>query len=192
MLSAWQFGDSERLRSRIAPWAEIGLAPADVDPGDALLPWDQGRHALRYVHAIDEAETAALAQAAGLSVLSLYHADGHEGDLSLYAALASAACAAGARSPVNAEVSRAAAREPLAIPSATPTWSPPSAPTLAADPTLISVGPGRVNLIGEHTDYNDGFVLPVALKRDVRIAVRPRSDRRVRLLLGGVRRRLRL
>ena len=48
-------------------------------------------------------------------------------------------------------------------------------------PTLVAVGPGRVNLIGEHTDYNDGFVLPVALKRDIRIALRPRTDRQVRV-----------
>mgnify|MGYP003380838135 CR=1 FL=1 len=39
-------------------------------------------------------------------------------------------------------------------------------------PTMVAVGPGRVNLIGEHTDYNDGFVLPVAIKRDIRIALR--------------------
>jgi galactokinase len=48
-------------------------------------------------------------------------------------------------------------------------------------PTLMAVGPGRVNLIGEHTDYNDGFVLPVALRRDIRIVLRPRPDRRVRV-----------
>ena len=36
--------------------------------------------------------------------------------------------------------------------------------------------PGRVNIIGEHTDYNDGFVLPMAIDRAVWVAVRPRSD----------------
>lgn len=41
--------------------------------------------------------------------------------------------------------------------------------------------PGRVNLIGEHTDYNHGFVLPVPLDRDVLLFVRSRSDATVRL-----------
>jgi len=41
--------------------------------------------------------------------------------------------------------------------------------------------PGRVNLIGEHTDYNDGFVLPMAIDRETVVAIAPRTDRVLRV-----------
>ncbi len=49
------------------------------------------------------------------------------------------------------------------------------------EPRFIAEAPGRVNLIGEHTDYNGGFVLPVAIDRTVAVAVAPREDARVRI-----------
>lgn len=50
-----------------------------------------------------------------------------------------------------------------------------------ASPTYCARAPGRVNLIGEHTDYNDGFVLPMAIDRDIWIVFAPREDRQARL-----------
>ncbi|TRY32101.1 galactokinase [Aliiglaciecola sp. M165] len=49
-----------------------------------------------------------------------------------------------------------------------------------AQPARIFQAPGRVNLIGEHTDYNDGFVLPCAIDYQTLIAVTPRKDKVVR------------
>ena len=46
------------------------------------------------------------------------------------------------------------------------------------DRPLIVRSPGRVNLIGEHTDYNDGFVLPAAIDKAIVFAVAPRADLR--------------
>ncbi|MBA3945284.1 MAG: galactokinase [Herpetosiphonaceae bacterium] len=48
-------------------------------------------------------------------------------------------------------------------------------------PALIGRAPGRVNLIGEHTDYNEGWVLPVAIDLDAAVAARPRTDRTLQL-----------
>ena len=60
-------------------------------------------------------------------------------------------------------------------------------PRAAADPDAIRIvrAPGRVNLIGEHTDYNLGFVLPAAVNLEIRIAFVPTDDRRVELVSGA-------
>ena len=59
--------------------------------------------------------------------------------------------------------------------------------TFGAAPHGVWAAPGRVNLIGEHTDYNEGFVLPFAIDKQARTAVRLRDDSTVRLLsaFGG-------
>ncbi len=50
-------------------------------------------------------------------------------------------------------------------------------------PALLVRAPGRINLIGEHTDYNEGFVLPAAIDRAVWFAATPRTDRHCRFCL---------
>ena len=55
-----------------------------------------------------------------------------------------------------------------------------------AAPALVARAPGRVNLIGEHTDYNDGFVLPCAISRQTMVAARRRDDRQVRIVAGDL------
>jgi galactokinase len=51
---------------------------------------------------------------------------------------------------------------------------------LGGSPAGCWAAPGRVNIIGEHTDYNDGFVLPMAIDRHVVVAAAPRRDRVLR------------
>lgn len=49
-------------------------------------------------------------------------------------------------------------------------------------PTCKSEAPGRVNLIGEHTDYNDGFVLPIAIPQKTTVEISRRHDNQVHIL----------
>lgn len=50
----------------------------------------------------------------------------------------------------------------------------------------VFASPGRVNLIGEHTDYNGGYVLPAALDMNCYVAVRPREDRILRMMATDI------
>ncbi len=50
-----------------------------------------------------------------------------------------------------------------------------------ADPEVVVSAPGRVNLIGEHTDYNDGYVLPIAVGQRIAVAAGPSSAHQLRL-----------
>ena len=49
------------------------------------------------------------------------------------------------------------------------------------EPEVVAAAPGRVNLIGEHIDYSDGFVLPFAIKDKTLVALARRSDRKIRV-----------
>jgi len=53
--------------------------------------------------------------------------------------------------------------------------------TFGAEPNLVAAAPGRVNLIGEHIDYSEGFVLPFAIKDRTLAAARKRDDSIVRI-----------
>lgn len=52
----------------------------------------------------------------------------------------------------------------------------------AEKPQVLARAPGRVNLLGEHVDYNDGLVLPAAIDREVRVAASPQPGEMVTLL----------
>lgn len=54
------------------------------------------------------------------------------------------------------------------------------------DPEIVTFAPGRVNLIGEHTDYNEGFVLPIAVDRYLCVAARGRDDKTVKVVAADL------
>ncbi|MBN2470294.1 MAG: galactokinase [Anaerolineae bacterium] len=53
---------------------------------------------------------------------------------------------------------------------------------MGAAPTILARAPGRINLIGEHTDYNEGFVLPMSINQATFVALSPREDDQVRVI----------
>src|SRR5262249_9284507 len=59
-------------------------------------------------------------------------------------------------------------------------WTPPIVSTFrelfGAEPDVMTDAPGRANLMGEHTDYSGGFVLPVTIPRRTRVELRRRPD----------------
>jgi galactokinase len=59
----------------------------------------------------------------------------------------------------------------------------PVARAASSDAIEVVRAPGRVNLIGEHTDYNDGLVMPAAIGLEIRMAIVPTDDRRVAVTL---------
>jgi galactokinase len=56
-------------------------------------------------------------------------------------------------------------------------------PEARGGPVHVVRAPGRVNLIGEHTDYNEGLVMPAAIDREIRVAFAPTTDGRVEVAL---------
>lgn len=79
--SFWRFGAAARIARRRLPFEDVGIDPADVEPGDALLPFAGDASVPRYGHAFDRAEVERLARAPGLPLRARFDADGREGDL---------------------------------------------------------------------------------------------------------------
>ena len=50
-----------------------------------------------------------------------------------------------------------------------------------SEPDVIAAAPGRVNVIGEHVDYSDGFVLPFAISNRTTVSIKKRTDKKIRI-----------
>jgi SAM-dependent methyltransferase len=81
--AAWRFYDFARFRERISAWPD----DLEVEPGDYLLDWRRGVHALRYCHYVDDAEHSDLIVATGLTEIITYRADGRTNDVNRYSLL---------------------------------------------------------------------------------------------------------
>lgn len=83
--ACWRFYEYERFRARVVAW-DADLA-AQVEAGDHLLDWRRGERALRYCHYVNDAEHAALIDAAELHLIADYRADGEDGATNRYSIL---------------------------------------------------------------------------------------------------------
>jgi len=84
VLSNWQFLNSEKLKSRIQAWDNVGINENDLDESDYLLDWRSGGEGLRYVHHFSAEELLGLAEQVEMRVIDSFLSDGDGGNLGLY------------------------------------------------------------------------------------------------------------
>ncbi len=91
IVTFWQFGNEERFTSKQLNPSHFGIDPAELEPGDMLLPWGQNNQNARYCHASTKEEQQELIRTINLPVLSTFAADGKTGTLNQYYVLGSLA-----------------------------------------------------------------------------------------------------
>jgi tRNA (uracil-5-)-methyltransferase TRM9 len=84
VMTNWQFMNNERMKKKILEWSAVGVEPAELEAGDALLSWKRGGTAYRYCHWLTKSEVEELAAASGFVVQRQFFADA---DLNLYSIL---------------------------------------------------------------------------------------------------------
>jgi SAM-dependent methyltransferase len=83
-VSVWRLLHVPRLRRKVVPWREVGIAPAEVERGDLLVDWRRGGRGLRYVHHFEAGELEDLCRRAGFAIVDDYLSDGATGDMSRF------------------------------------------------------------------------------------------------------------
>ncbi|MEL7238358.1 MAG: class I SAM-dependent methyltransferase, partial [Planctomycetota bacterium] len=83
----WQFAPEGEPRVAVAPWAEAGIEPSDVDPGDFLVRWRRGGQGLRYCHHCSPADIDALVAQLDADTVDHFKSDGASADLNMYVTL---------------------------------------------------------------------------------------------------------